>query len=403
LKNIAFYIASRYLISKKGSTAVTFITWLAVGAMSVAVTAMFVIISVFSGLEDFNEDLVKDLHADLTIKSTSGKLLKDAPKILSELKKNTEIASFSRVIEEKVYINFNGKGDIAYLRGVDSTYLNVNPIHRTVVYGSYPSFEYNDEVLLETSLDFRLSIPVDTESEKDFATLYMPKPGKGLINNEQDIYNTRNIFVTGTFPGKEQLDSYIIAPIGLAEELLNLPKNSAYTVVIKLKNPEKADSVKDQLMDVLGKNITVSTKTEENAAFWKMINTEKIFIYLIFGLVIFITTFNLAGAIIILQLDKREQARSLVSLGFPMSHLRKTYFYTGVLIVCMGLLGGLILGTALCLFQESTGLFKVVGDLPFPIKIEWNNYFIVSATALSFGLLISWAFSKISKGYITKS
>lgn len=69
----------------------------------------------------------------------------------------------------------------------------------------------------------------------------------------------------------------------------------------------------------------------------------------------------------------------------------------------MGLLGGLILGTALCLFQESTGLFKVVGDLPFPIKIEWNNYFIVSATALSFGLLISWAFSKISKGYITKS
>ena len=403
MKNIAFYIASRYLISKKGSTAVTFITWLAVGAMSVAVTAMFVIISVFSGLEDFNEDLVKDLHADLTIKSTSGKLLKDAPKILSELKKNTEIASFSRVIEEKVYINFNGKGDIAYLRGVDSTSLNVNPIHRTVVYGSYPSFEYNDEVLLETSLDFRLSIPVDTESEKDFATLYMPKPGKGLINNEQDIYNTRNIFVTGTFPGKEQLDSYIIAPIGLAEELLNLPKNSAYTVVIKLKNPEKADSVKDQLMDVLGKNITVSTKTEENAAFWKMINTEKIFIYLIFGLVIFITTFNLAGAIIILQLDKREQARSLVSLGFPMSHLRKTYFYTGVLIVCMGLLGGLILGTALCLFQESTGLFKVVGDLPFPIKIEWNNYFIVSATALSFGLLISWAFSKISKGYITKS
>lgn len=371
--------------------------------MSVAVTAMFVIISVFSGLEDFNKDLVKDLHADLTIKSNSGKVLKDTQKILAVLKKNPEIAAFSRVIEEKVYINFNGKGDIAFLRGVDSAYVKVNPIHQSIGYGVYPDFIFNDEVLMENSLNLRLSVPVDTESEKDFATLYMPKPGKGLINKEEDIYNRKNIFVTGIFPGKEQLNNYIIAPIGLSEELLNLPKNSAYTIVIKLKNPEKANEVRDDLMNVLGKNISISTKSEENAAFWKMINTEKLFIYLIFGLVIFITTFNLAGAIIILQLDKREQARSLVSLGFPMSHLRKTYFYTGLLIVVAGIISGLILGTLLCLFQEYTGLFKVVEDLPFPIRIEWKNYLIVSGTAFVFGLLISWFFSKISKGYITKS
>ncbi|WP_312076586.1 FtsX-like permease family protein [Chryseobacterium sp.] len=403
MKNIAFYIASRYLISKKGNTAVTFITWLAVGAMSVAVTAMFVIISVFSGLEDFNKDLVKDLHADLTIKSASGKVLKGTHKILSALKKNPEVAAFSRVIEEKVYINFNGKGDIAFLRGVDSAYAKVNPIHQSVGYGVYPDFVFNDEVLMENSLNLRLSVPVHTESEKDFATLYMPKPGKGLINKEEDIYNRKNIFVTGIFPGKEQLNNYIIAPIGLSEELLTLPKNSAYTIVIKLKNPEKANEVRDDLMNVLDKNISISTKSEENAAFWKMINTEKLFIYLIFGLVIFITTFNLAGAIIILQLDKREQARSLVSLGFPMSHLRKTYFYTGLLIVVAGIISGLVLGTLLCLFQEYTGIFKVVEDLPFPIRIEWKNYVIVSGTAFVFGLLISWFFSKISKGYITKS
>lgn len=369
--------------------------------MSVAVTAMFVIISVFSGLEDFNEDLVKDLHADITIKSSSGKTIKNTPEIVKVLKQNQEIAQFSRVIEEKTYINFNGKGDIAYLRGVDSVYAQVNPIHRSIVYGSYPDFRYNDEVLIENSLDLRLSIPVN--SEKNLATLYMPKPGKGLINKEEDIYNRKNIFVTGVFPGKEQLNNYIIAPISLAEELLNLPKNSAYNIVIKLKNPDKANEVRLDLEKSLGKNIILSTKSEENAAFWKMINTEKLFIYLIFGLVIFITTFNLAGAIIILQLDKREQARSLVSLGFPLSHLRKTYFYTGVLIVFAGIVSGLFIGTVLCVFQEYTGLFKVVENLPFPVRIEWKNYLIVSATAAGFGLLISWIFSKISKGYITKS
>ncbi|CAA7196172.1 ABC transporter permease [Chryseobacterium potabilaquae] len=401
MRSIAFYIASRYLLAQKGSTAVTFITWLAVGAMTVAVTAMFVIISVFSGLEDINKDMISNLHADLTIKSTAGKTLQDLQKINTVLKNNKEISSFSKIIEEKVYINYNGKGDIAYLRGVDSAYTKVNPINQDVFYGAYPSFQYSNEVLMENSLDNRLSIPV--ESTGDYATLFMPKPGTGIINKEEDIYNKKDILITGVFPGKGQMDNYIISPIELTEDLLNLPKKSAYQIVIKLKNAENADSVKQNLLRSLGKNIEIKTKEEENAAFWKMINTEKLFIYLIFALVIFITTFNLAGAIIILQLDKKEQAKSLISLGFSFAYLRRIYFYTGVLIVSSGIISGLILGTLLCYFQLYTGVFKATESLPFPVKIVIKNYFIVSLTAALFGYIISWVFSKISKEYITKS
>lgn len=401
MKNIAFYIASRYLLSKKGSTAVTFITWLAVGAMTVAVTAMFVIISVFSGLEDLNKDLISNLHADLTLKSTTGKTLKDFDKISAALKSNREVSHFSRVIEEKVYISYNGKGDIAYLRGVDSAYTQVNPINKDVFYGSYPSFKYSNEVLMENSLDNRLSVPVPSSTA--YATIFMPKAGTGIINKEEDIYHKKDILVTGVFPGKDQLDNYIISPVELTEELLNLPKHSAYQIVIKLKNPKNTATVKQQLLSALGKNIEVKTKEEENAAFWKMINTEKLFIYLIFALVIFITTFNLAGAIIILQLDKKEQAKSLISLGFPLSHLRQIYFYTGILIVVLGIISGLILGTALCYFQQYTEFFKANETLPFPVKIVGKNYVTVSLTAALFGFGISWVFSKISREYITKS
>lgn len=401
MKNIAFYIASRYLLSKKGSTAVTFITWLSVGAMMVAVTAMFVIISVFSGLEDLNKDLISNLHADLTLKSSSGKTIKNLHKVEDILKKDKEILSFSRVIEEKAYINYNGKGDVAYLRGVDSAYTIVNPINKDVFYGSYPSFDYSNEVLMENSLDNRLSIPV--ASSKDYATIFMPKPGLGIINKEDDIYNKKDILVTGIFPGKDQLDNYIIAPIELTEQLLSLPKNSAYQIVVKLKNSDNAGQVKSRLLNTFGKSIEIKTKEEENAAFWKMINTEKLFIYLIFALVIFITTFNLAGAIIILQLDKKEQARSLISLGFPLSHLRRIYFYTGLLIVISGIISGLIMGTVLCYFQLFTEFFKANETLPFPVKIVGKNYLIVAVTASLFGFLISWVFSKISKEYITKS
>ncbi len=369
--------------------------------MMVAVTAMFIIISVFSGLEDLNQDLISNLHSDITLKSNKGKTLPDIDKATKILSSNKDIAYYSKIIGEKVYIKFRENGDIANLRGVDSAYTMVNPIDKNIFYGSYPSFKYANEVLIENKLDNRLSIPVGEFS--DYAQLLMPRPGKGLVTKEEDIFNTSDIFVSGVFPGNEQLDNTIIAPLELSQQLLNLPKNSAYQIVIKLLNPEKTDLVKANLEKSLGKGYLVKTKSEENAAFWKMINTEKLFIYLIFALVIFITTFNLAGAIIILQLDKKEQAKSLLSLGMNMRSLRNVYFYTGLLIIFFGLISGLILGTGLSYLQMETGFFKAGQntDLPFPVRIRLVNYFIVGGTALLFGTLVSWIFSKINKANIS--
>lgn len=400
MKN-AFYIASRYLISKKGSTAVTFITWLAAFAMVAAVAAMFIIISVFSGLEEINKDMIANLHADLTIKSKTGKVLPDMDKIRKTLQQHQDIAHFSKVIEEKVYLGYKDNGEIAYLRGVDSAYTSVNPIDKNIFYGKYPDFKYSNEVVMENGLDNRLSLPVN--SSQDFATILMPKPGKGIIQQENDIFNKKDIYVSGVFPGNDQLDNYIIAPIELAQQLLDLPKSASYQIVIKLKNPLNAELVKSSLAKTLGDKIVIKTKSEENAAFWKMINTEKLMIYLIFGLVIFITTFNLAGAITILQLDKKEQAKSLIALGFNMTNLRMIYFFTGLLIVSLGILCGLVIGSVVSWLQIYTGWFKASETLAFPVKIELINYFIVAGIALFFGLTISFIFSKINRRYITEN
>ncbi|WP_313028414.1 ABC transporter permease [Soonwooa sp.] len=392
MRNNPLYIASRYITAKKGSHAVTFITWLAAFAMMIAVASMFVIVSVFSALEDINSDMIANLHADLTIKSKNGKTLTNIKDINRLLKSNTNVESFSKLIEEKVYINYKDNGEIAYLRGVDSAYTLVNPINKTVLYGTYPSFEYSNEVLMEGQLDNRLAIPVN--SSQDFATIYMPKAGKGIIQQEDDIFNRKEIYVTGIFPSNDQLNNYIIAPIELSQQLLNLPKDAAYEVVIKLKNPELADQVKLSLLNQLKNTVEISTKSEENAAFWKMINTEKLMIYLIFSLVIFITTFNLAGAVIILQLDKAPQAKTLRSLGFTQKDLNTTYFNTGLLIVVIGVILGLAVGTILCFVQIQTNFFMAGENLPFPVKITLFNYAIVSAVGLSFGLLVAYIFSR---------
>ena len=404
--NTPFYIALRYIVSKKGSQAVSFITGLAATAMTIAVMAMFIVISIFSGLEELNKELINNIHADLTIKSKEGKLLKNPEEIISVLEKEPEIKAFSKVIEEKVYLNYNENGEIAYLKGVDSIYTQINPIQKSIIYGEYPSFQYQNEVVVEGLLNNRLGIPIGGDDDNTTATIFIPKAGEGLINKEEDIFNKEPIFVTGIFAENEQLNNYIIAPIELTQRLLNLPKNSAYQIAIKLNNSEQADAVKRTLLKNLADDsIYINTQMEENEAFWKMINTEKLIIYLIFILVIFITTFNLAGAIIILQLDKKQQAKSLISLGFTFSQLRKTYFYTGTLIVCLGVFFGLILGTLTCILQIQTGFFKAsVGlDLPFPVKITLYNYLIVISSAFFFGLMVSWIFSKVNRHHLSSN
>ena len=384
----------------------SFITGLAATAMTIAVMAMFIVISIFSGLEELNKELINNIHADLTIKSKEGKLLKNPEEIISVLEKEPEIKAFSKVIEEKVYLNYNENGEIAHLKGVDSVYTQINPIQKSIIYGEYPSFQYQNEVVVEGLLNNRLAIPIGGDDDNTTATIFIPKAGEGLINKEEDIFNKEAIFVTGIFAENEQLNNYIIAPIELSQRLLNLPKNSAYQIAIKLKNSEQADAVKRTLLKNLADDsIYINTQMEENEAFWKMINTEKLIIYLIFILVIFITTFNLAGAIIILQLDKKQQAKSLISLGFTFSQLRKTYFYTGALIVCLGVFFGLILGTLVCILQIQTGFFKAsVGlDLPFPVKITLYNYLIVISSAFFFGLMVSWIFSKVNRHHLSSN
>ena len=106
---------------------------------------------------------------------------------------------------------------------------------------------------------------------------------------------------------------------------------------------------------------------------------------------------------IIIQLDKKDQAKSLISLGFTISDLRKTYFNTGLLIVLFGVISGLILGTIICVIQIQTGIFKATETLPFPVKIFWPNYFYVALIGLFFGISVSWIFSKINKENIIEN
>ncbi|MXO33598.1 FtsX-like permease family protein [Apibacter sp. B3889] len=389
MKNLSWYIAFRYFISKKSTQAVSIIMYTSLTAIAIATCAMFVILSVFSGLESFNIKLFSDVNPDLRVLPATGKTLPDVERVEKILSSHSEVKAFTKVIEEKVYVLFYEKDEIAYLKGVDENFLKVVKIDTCFQAGKFPNTSSDNEAAFGNALAYRLGVPIDKEY---YASLYMPKPGKKLISNTDDAFKKATVHMTGVFALNDQYENYIFVPIQLSRNLLNLPPNSAFSIELKVKNNVK--SLQKQLKDELGKNYIIQNRQEQDASFLKMMKVEQLFIYLIFILVIIIASFNLAGAIIIIILDKKYQSKSLIALGYSISGLKKLFFTIGIIITMFGVVIGIVLGTFLTWLQSNFGLVMANPFMPFPVKFDLTNYLIVLITVLFIGFSVSFLSSR---------
>jgi lipoprotein-releasing system permease protein len=359
-------------------------------AIAIATCAMFVILSVFSGLESFNIKLFSDINPDLKILPVSGKTLPDMDKVNKTLSAHEDIEAYTKVIEEKVYVVFDEKDEIAYLKGVDENFLKVVKIDTCFQAGKFPNTSANDEAAFGNALAYRLGIPIDKES---LTSLYMPKPGKGLLTNTDDAFEKAQVHMTGVFALNDQYENYIFVPFQVSQKLLNLPSHSAFSIELKAKG-KNVTGLQRQLEEELGPQYKILNRQEQDASFLKMMKVEQLFIYLIFILVISIASFNLAGAIIIIILDKKNQSKSLMSLGYTIRGLKRLFFTIGVIITVFGVLLGIILGTVLTWLQADFALVMANPFMPFPVKFDLYNYIIVLSTVLFIGIVVSFLSSR---------
>ena len=220
----------------------------------------------------------------------------------------------------------------------------------------------------------------------------MPKPGKKLISNTDDAFEKAGVYMTGGFALNDQYENYIFVPIQVSQKLLNLPPNSAFSIELKVKDNVK--SLQNKLKRDLGKKYIILNRQEQDASFLKMMKVEQLFIYLIFILVIIIATFNLAGAIIIIILDKKNQSKTLIALGYTISKLKKLFLTIGIIITLFGVMLGILLGTLLTWLQANFALVKANPFMPFPVKFDFYNYLIVLITVLFIGFFVSFLSSR---------
>lgn len=394
--NFPLYIVKRYIISNSKNNAINIINRIASMGIIVGAMALFVVLSVFSGLKNFSLSFTTDIDPDLKISNTLGKSFLISPKQESEIKNIEGVVSYSKIIEERVLFTFDGKQEVTFLKGVDHNFCKVNAIEKKLFNGEWlKSDTYQVVVGYGIAQKFSLGL-LDFNRQLE---VFVPKPGKGAIENPEQAFNKSEIFPVGIYTISEDLDSkYVFADLGLAQELLEYNTNQVSGIEIKLKIGADEDVIVNKLQTIFNNSVTIKNRAQLNDSLYKMLNTENIAVYLIFTLVIVVALFNLIGALIMMILDKKGNLKTLFNLGTEIKDLRKIFLLQGSLLSFFGGIIGLVLGSLIVLIQQQYQLIMITPTLAYPVVFTLENVLIVLGTIVTLGFIASLiASSRISK------
>ena len=358
--------------------------------------ALFVVLSVFSGLKDFSLSFSNDSDPDLKVSSTLGKSFYVSAEQNEKLQKINGIAASSKILEDRVLFMFDGKEIVTYLKGVDASYGKVNDVKKTIFQGDW--LEPNTtQVVVGYGISQKLSLGL-FEFNHPFE-VFVPRPGKGAIENPEQAFNKTAIAPVGIYAISEELDSkYVYADLGLTQNLLEYKSNQISAIELKLKPNSDEEIIKKELQTIFNKKVTVKNRAQLNDSLYKMLNTENIAVYLIFTLVIIIALFNLIGALIMMILDKKENLKTLYNLGAEVKNLRKIFLLQGTLLSVFGGIVGLLLGIIIVLLQQQFQFIMITPTLAYPVVFSIQNVLIVFATIVLLGFIASFiASSRVTK------
>ncbi len=350
--------------------------------------ALFIFLSVFSGLKEFTLNFANASDPDMRLETISGKFFTISPEQEQQLKSSKNITSYSKIVEERVYFLYNEKEIVAHIKGVDQNYTQVNNFNEHLYAGDW--FAPNSEnVVIGAEISRKLSLGLfDFNNALE---VYAPKPGKGDIDTPDEAFNKALLFPSGIYSINEELDAkFVFCDIVLAQNLLGIQADNLTNIELKTAASSDETVLRNELEAIFGKNIKVKNRAQLNDSLYKMLQSENLFIYLFSTLVVILTLFCLAGAIVMIIIDKKENLRTLFNIGVTKNAIRTIFFTQGILITFFGLLIGLILAIGIILLQQHFSLIMITSTMPYPVLFEWINIGIVITTIAILGIISSW-------------
>lgn len=389
------------MFTKSSSNAINIITIIAGIGVIIGAAALVIVLSGFAGLKDFTLQFSSFTDPDLKVFPVEGKTLLLTNDQLNNISAIEGVETVTRVVEERVVLNYQQKNEIATLKGVDVSFPQAT-IDSILAQGRW--FVSGENTLVSGwGITNTLGYGIMQLSEP--IKVYVPKAGIGQITSLKGAYSVLNATNVGVFQVNEEYDNnYVFTSFETANKLLSLNPNEVSAVEVLIDPSVSLEEVKNGITSVFDQPITIKNRVQLNDALYKMLNTENLAVYLIFTLVLIIALFNVIGAIIMMILDKRRDLKTLFNIGFTVSKAKRIFFYQGLLMTVLGGAIGIILGVVLVFLQKNTGLFKITPSLPYPVELKLLNIVAVFVTIIVLGVIASKiASSRIKKTLIQAS
>ncbi len=387
-----FFVARRYLFSRKSHNAINIVTGISIVCVAVVTMALVIVLSAMNGLSDLVGSLYNCFNPDVLVVAEKGKTLTLNETQKTRIKKIPGLVYYAEVVEENALLEYNEQQLVVTLRGVDAAYEELAQFDTVVSEGTlelHPNGMAG--AVLGREVGTRLGV-----GEYSSVNVFVPKRDRNLsvdLNNlEEEPFNRSMVTVSGLYTVSSDFDGkFAIVPLETVRELMNYT-NECTKIEIGT-NGLNSDEVAEQVKAILGNGFVVKNRFQQNELLYKTLQSEKLWTFVILVFILFIATFNIIGSLTLLIIEKKKDIGVLWSMGADKKMIQRIFFTEGLLISFVGVLLGLGLGLLICWLQMQFGFVRFdegfVVDA-YPVNVFGSDLLFIVLAVLGIGLLAAW-------------
>ncbi|WMN07665.1 ABC transporter permease [Marivirga arenosa] len=393
MKNLSFFIARRYFLSKKKKGFINVLSIIAMVGVAIGTAALVIVLSVFNGLEDLIRSLYSSFDADIKISLKEGKFFEYDEELKTQIQNIEGLATIVEVVEDNVLVRYNDGESVVRMKGVSPDFEKNAELRNHITEGQLKLTEKEQNfAVVGQGIRYDLSI----NSRNNFLALqfYYPKnisPGR---SNPSSMYNSGILMPAGVFAIEKQYDEkYIFVPLRFARNLIG-KDNECTSLEIELEDGVSVSEIQNILKRKLGDSFDIMNSDEQHASLLKAIKIEKLFIYLTFSFILAVASFNIFFALTMLALDKKRDISILFAMGTPIKTIRNIFLKEGAIISLSGALTGGLFGFIICLLQQEYGLISMnmasAVQEAYPVKMIATDFIFTMLSIAIITILASF-------------
>ena len=392
-----FYIARRYLFSKKSHNAINVISGVSVCGVALATLALVCTLSVFNGFQDLVTTMFTAFDPEIKITATNGKVFDAQDERIQSLKELPEIEVFSESLEDNAMVQYKGRQTMVVIKGIEDNFNQLTAID-SILYGR------GDWILQDEVVDYAIpgielvSVLGTGIRFLDPLEVYAPKRGVKInVANPSTSFESSYLHSSGLVfaVNQQKYDaSYILTSLSFARDLFQY-KTEVSSIELRLVANADLKKVKNEIRRILGNDFLVLDRYEQQADTYRIMEVEKLISYVFLSFILLIACFNVIGSLSMLIIDKRNDVVTLRNLGADDQLISRVFLFEGYMITFFGALIGVGLGLLLCFIQQEFGLISLgsgssagafVVDA-YPVSVYATDVILVLITVLVTGFL----------------